>query len=191
VTIAHSTITNNDAAESGGGIYAEGEAETITISDCTVSDNTAGRAGGGIAFAFDGSTLALADSNIIGKWAQSGGGVSEDDGVPGSMLTVTNVIFARNNATQDSGGLALSGNGTLTNTVFAQNSAATNGGGFSAYPGFRATQASVHGVYVIQNAAGEHGGGVYNTNNLSGTGLVIANNQPDNCFETQGASGCP
>jgi hypothetical protein len=45
-------------------------------------------------------------------------------------------------------------------------------------------------VYVIENTAGDHGGGVFNNTGLSGTGLVVADNQPDNCYPP-GSAGCP
>jgi hypothetical protein len=192
VTIAHSTITNNEAVASGGGIFGSGEASIITISDCTISNNTAGQAGGGVYLGFDVSQLAIADSNIIGNSAQSAGGAGFGSGIPENATSLSNVVFSGNKATQDSGGLALSGSGTLTNTVFAHNSAGTNGGGFTASPGFRGGGVvAVSGVYVIENTAGVHGGGIFNNAALSGTGLVVADNQPDNCYQDFSGPGCP
>jgi hypothetical protein len=192
VTIAHSTITNNEAAASGGGIFGSGEASIVAITDCTISNNTAGQEGGGIYLGFDVSQLAVADSSIIGNSARSGGGVAIGSGVPDNTVAISHAVFAGNNATQDSGGLAIAGAATVTNTVFTHNTAGTNGGGFSTYFGFRGGGVtSVSGVYVIENTAGDHGGGIFNDSELSGTGLMAADNQPDNCFPNQGAVGCP
>jgi predicted outer membrane repeat protein len=192
VTIAHSTITNNQAAASGGGIFGEGEASIVTITDCTISDNSAALAGGGIYLGFDASQLALADSNISGNSAQSGGGAGFGSGIPGNSVTISHVAFVGNKAAQDSGGLVVAGEAALTNTVFAHNSAGTNGGGFSTNPGFRGGGAAVvSGVYVIENTAADHGGGVFNGGSLRGAGLVVADNQPDNCYQPAGSSGCP
>lgn len=90
--ISDSSFTNNDAGDSGGGLYSVGNAniQTSTISDntseygggiyaenyltlktSTVADNTAGMYGGGM-WASDG--LTLEDSNIIGNHADQGSG---------------------------------------------------------------------------------------------------------------------
>jgi predicted outer membrane repeat protein len=194
LTIDHSTITNNQADQSGGGIHAVGEPFTIAITNSTISNNIAAQTGGGINLQIDGSQITLANSNIIGNSAQSGGGVFNGVGFPNDSLSISDVVFAGNHATQDSGGLYLSGGTTITRAVFAQNSAGTTGGGLSSYIGFHGSQLrSVSGVFVIQNTAGDHGGGVFNgveANNALG-GVVFADNQPDNCYQPAPASGCP
>ena len=82
-TITNSTITDNRAAEAGGGVFNDtADASTTTIASSTISDNTmpepVGESeyfgdGGGIA-SVDCSQLSLTNDTISGNEAFNGGG---------------------------------------------------------------------------------------------------------------------
>jgi predicted outer membrane repeat protein len=103
--ILGSTITGNQAAESGGGIFIKWSAQ-LQLNGTLVADNTAG---------------------------QNGGGLSEqyDIGVPLPALTLNGGIFERNTAQQSGGGIFAQGNLTFTAAQIVSNTAALNGGGIN------------------------------------------------------------
>jgi hypothetical protein len=128
VTIARSTIRENDAVHPGGGIYVEGG--VVTILRSTLADNFAD-GGGALAlglfsfFVESPSTVVITESAIVDNesFVQSGGGlVAGSNGV----LVVTNTTIARNRIR---GGFAGSATGVesfglsiLTNCTVTENS---------------------------------------------------------------------
>jgi transcriptional regulator with XRE-family HTH domain len=71
LTLINSTVSDNQAAGSGGGIYND-NGSTLTLINSTVSDNQASTGGG---ISNDGE-LTLINSTISGNWAQGlGGGI--------------------------------------------------------------------------------------------------------------------
>ena len=114
----NTTISDNTAPFSGGGLAANG---TATFTDCTISDNTTDGAGGGINNVS--STMSLTNCTVTGNDAVTdGGGVY----TAGGSLQLRNVTVSANTASSG-GGIDHSGGGTLTivNTIVSANSATT------------------------------------------------------------------
>jgi CSLREA domain-containing protein len=139
-TITRSTVSGNDAASSGGGIYFyefynqafDGpDTSVVQVADSTLSGNDAGAAadGGGIAFGstLENATFDLVGSTVSGNTAGVGAGISvaaEPDeaqlGV-GSSIELANSTIAGNDAAVSGGGLYLgaydTGGGPTSATV--------------------------------------------------------------------------
>ncbi len=111
IRIVSSTISNNSASESGGGIH-----------------NTVGDPFGRLS-----AHIEILNSTISGNSAQVGGGIENSDRLGGAGVTVMNSTIARNTATREGGGVRNgesidedNPNGVfLLNTIVALNSAPT------------------------------------------------------------------
>ena len=153
VGISGLTITHGSAVE-GGGIYNEG---TLTLTDCVVTNNEAANLGGGISN--ESGVLVLTNCTVSSNSAQSAGGiynvssasatltnctVSANTATPysgggiynqvNSTLTLTNSTVSGNSAGNGGGGIIndYSSTALLTNCTVADNSASNifgNGGG--------------------------------------------------------------
>ena len=184
LTLSNSTVINNTASDSGGGI-AQTEGETsLTLTDDVISANTAGLDGGGV----------FADSGDVTITGGTIGGINADETLG-------------NTATDNGGGLALEqGQGTLSGVTIGgpaleDGNGADNGGGVyvtAADPSFsgdtiennRVTDGDGGGVYldsgtntltnetIQDNAANPgDGGGVYVTDGTNTfTGGSISGN---------------
>jgi hypothetical protein len=133
VTIARSTIRENDAVHPGGGIYVEGG--VVTILRSTLADNFAD-GGGALALGLfplifeSPSTVVITESAIVDNqsFVQSGGGlVAGSNGV----LVVTNTTIARNRVlagfTGSATGVESFGTSILTNCTVTENSGGVDG----------------------------------------------------------------
>lgn len=136
LTILNSTISNNSAAQAGGGIYLIGSSftapVTLTISGSTVADNSAQR-GAGILLASQFSataSLSLIDSTLSGNQANDvGGGLSLSG--PQLNVTIRNATVSGNSAVNAGGGIALGNAGGIflvQNSTVTANSAGMGGG---------------------------------------------------------------
>ena len=115
-------VTNNNASlgiKQGGGLHVLG---TLNLTDSTVSNNSAANAGGGIRIT-SGGTANIANSTIVGNSAltpgASGGGI-ESQGV----LVIVNSTVSGNNISNGGGsGIAVdSGSADISFTTIAANS---------------------------------------------------------------------
>jgi len=113
LTIAHSTINGNSAAEDGGGIWSGG---SLLCYASTVADNTAGGAGGGLFNAPGGQAL-VQGSEFRGDQAALGGGLANL-----GALTVVGSTVAENQAAVDGGGIWSGRRLLLFDVLFADNS---------------------------------------------------------------------
>jgi hypothetical protein len=134
VTIARSTIRENDAGHPGGGIYVEGG--LVTILRSTLADNFAD-GGGALALGLLGffseapSTVVITESAVVdnASFVQEGGGVGVGSR---GVLVATNTTIARNSGGADpGGGVASFGTSILTNCTVTENSVNGFGGGVS------------------------------------------------------------
>ncbi|MCY2992804.1 MAG: right-handed parallel beta-helix repeat-containing protein, partial [Planctomycetota bacterium] len=121
LTVRNSTLTDNAATNSGGGIYSY--YGTLSVTNSTLSDNSAG-SGGGIYNAS--GTVVVTDATLSDNSASSGGGIYASSGT----VTVANSTLSGNSATSYGGGI-YSSSCTLavTNATFSHNSAGESGGG--------------------------------------------------------------
>jgi parallel beta-helix repeat protein len=126
LTLVDTTVTNNTATGSGGGIALSSSAK-LTVTRGEITKNKASQGGGLHA---DSSTIVTIDAcSMSGNQADYGGGVS----VAGAdtVVALNNVLILSNSATVASGGglWVASGEVTLTSSVVAFNSA--NGPSFN------------------------------------------------------------
>ncbi|MGH3090651.1 MAG: choice-of-anchor Q domain-containing protein, partial [Rubrobacteraceae bacterium] len=112
-------VTGNEADHSGGGIYNDGGATTIT--DSTVTGNTARFDGGGGVYNANGA-LTLTGSTVTGNTAFSdGGGVFSDTNPSGKQTTIQNSTISGNTA----GGVCNGGGRlTISSATITENSGA-------------------------------------------------------------------
>ncbi len=197
------TITNNTAANNGGGIYAlnsnvtfSGETTTMTSnaatsgsgggvyatggdvkisSKATLTTNTAGTAGGGI-YAANGN-VTITDATFTENTAKNGGGIyTLGDGTNGDVI-ITNASFDTNKATSGSGGGAFVNTGDfeiLTEATFTGNTATANGGGLYVTAG----SVTIADAELTGNSATTSGGGAYAIGgNVSIANATITNNE--------------
>jgi hypothetical protein len=143
LTLSASTVTNNYAEDSGGGIE-ESSGGNLTLTNATVSDNTTGdeEGGGGIDVDGDpdvGATITVSDSVVSGNTTDSGDGGGIEIGGRDNLATVVNIENSHidGNFGADSEGAGLSQDAestlTVTNTTISDNAPVEvpdlNGGG--------------------------------------------------------------
>jgi hypothetical protein len=190
-----STVADNSATYSGGGIFSHaqgGESAVLTLTNSTVSGNSSGVNGGGvfhtasnIMFAAS-STLTLTNSTVSGNSASgSGGGVSHSVSTAsaGVVTTLTNSTVSGNSASGDGGGVfnhSFIGVATviLTNSILSGNSAGSSGGGMLNRSNFAALNTvTLTNSTVSGNPANSSGGGLYNRDNtLTVTNSTLSGN---------------
>lgn len=139
MTMRNVTLTANQAAASGGGMYfATGSAE---ITRTLFQYNRAGTLGGGL-YQSSG-TVAMRDVNMLINQAEDGAGLGGAIRLLGGTLDLRNVGMAGNRAVTGGGVAASAGTGTWTNVTLWANEAATPGG------------AAIHttgGTFTVTNA---------------------------------------
>ena len=165
VYLSGSTVSNNKAGSSGGGINVQ-DGGTLTIVNSTISSNEA-KYGGGIRF--HRSTVTIKGTEITGNKATATGGAmyaNESDGISIGKDTDSgkDTVISENTAGDDAGGIMLNnctGAEIGLGTKISENTAGKNGGGVNA----GGSTLIIKGATVSGNKASEMGGGVY----LSGT----------------------
>ncbi len=147
--VTGSTLSNNTAKGSGGGIYSS-EA-VVTIDGTTISSNAAG-SGGGIYC--NQSQLTVRNSTLSGNSGE-GGAIS-------SHLGETSIIdstLSDNNAPYDGGGiLNFSSDLRVVHTMFAGNTSQFVGGAIYSRSVLRQDVSVVDSTFVDNSAAGSGGG---------------------------------
>lgn len=134
LTLQQSTVTDNTAVGTGGGIYDAG-GSSITLQDSTVSNNTAGNningGGGGI---FSSGPLTVSDSRVTGnEGVDLGGGIFVAS--PATLVmtdsTVSGNTVASSGSNTNGGGIWSQGSVTLTRSTLSNNTAesSTSGAG--------------------------------------------------------------
>ncbi|MBR9813834.1 hypothetical protein GYB61_08280 [bacterium] len=129
----------------GGGLHVSGTGNTITVDRSTVSNNTAANEGGGL-WNFRESTMRVWNSTVFGNTADGepgGGGIfNNTDGTTGADTTTLNVTIASNTASAGPGGGVLTTSESTfaaTNTIIGDNmgmsandvSGTVDGGGYN------------------------------------------------------------
>lgn len=161
VTMTSSAVSGNDAGGDGGGVYGEFNTGGSFFAS-TVTGNTAGGSGGGI-FGNFGSFL-LSDSTVSGNSAADGGGIYNSGAI-------------------NEPGFVRFGSVILVDSIVSSNTATSDGGGIANFDG----QLSVTDSTVSGNKAAV-GGGIFNsggTVTLAGNN-VFTSNDPEDCIGTPG-----
>ncbi|MFY9824168.1 MAG: choice-of-anchor Q domain-containing protein [Thermoanaerobaculia bacterium] len=186
VTVDSSTATG--LGSQGGGLWLNGNANSLTITNSVFSGNTATR-GGGIFLYDSGQPVLIQDTVISGNQAATGAGIYLYH--PGYSVTIERSTLSGNTATGAGGGLfvyhthgaavtlrqsTLSGNSassgggayfyTPSNPVVVENSTisgnqATGDGGGLFFYGSLYTGSDIRSATIANNTAGGSGGGVY------------------------------
>ena len=151
VHIIGSEISHNTALLGGGGIYAGGD--HLQIDRSTITENVAGDSGGGLRFSgFILSEVVINESTISGNSATGGGGGIDFDGrilsitqstfsdnssyvggaIFASYLVLNNSTVSGNSARSVGGGIYSRHSATIINSTISLNSAGYSGGGISA-----------------------------------------------------------
>jgi hypothetical protein len=207
LTLQRSTVTNNTATGSGGGIYDQFRS-TIKLVDSTVSANIAGNGvngdGGGV---HSTGSLSLTNSTVTGNQAAGLGGGLSILGVGKAKITDStingNSVVAPSSFTNGGGIYALtSGTVKLTRSTVSSNTAqsstdgngAGQGGGIYADGGTMTLTNTTVSSNTAQNGsqldADGDGGGIYPLGNAALTlaNATIANNKAGNAG-TGGSGG--
>jgi hypothetical protein len=166
MTLSNSTVTDNSASGSAGGI---GNLGNLTLTSDSVTDNHATKQGGGIGNA---GNMTVLQSTITGNVVNgnpkltsvSGGGIGND-----GTMTVSQSLIAGNSAIL-SAGIGNSGNMTLANSTVAGNSASTYSGGIGNSGTLTLLNSTIAGNSASQD------GGVYNGDSLTLLNSIIASN---------------
>ncbi|MBI1312273.1 hypothetical protein GC176_13370, partial [bacterium] len=181
VNITGGTVSGNDAAEEGGGLW--NGSGTMTIDGVTISGNTASGnlfdQGGGGVFVSAGGTVNVQNGSLVtgntadGTSGRGGGFVNES-----GTLNITDSTVTLNDATNTAGGGIANNNGTLTvtNSTISSNTAGAIGGGV-----FNAGTATIQSNSMVTgNTATTNGGGIYNQDTLDVDGSTVSGNTATN-----------
>lgn len=157
VTIKGSDISDNNASDAGGAMYAN--SSTLTMEDTVINGNTAVKNGGGIVLNNCSSVTMGPGTEISGNTSgASGGGIWNSDS---SVLVMEKVTVSGNKAAGMGGGIYASGDGSvqMSETVLSGNEAVKQGGG-AAISG--EASFSMERSDILNNKAAEwYGGGIY------------------------------
>ncbi len=172
LTVQNSTLDNNTASVSGGGINDSGNGN-LAITDCTIGNNQAKRdVGGGIDYT-GGGTIAIANSVLSDNVARinfntsfaGGGGLEVNNAA--ALTTIVDSLFTGNIAQGSGGGIDIQASLALTATGSTisgnQTQGNSDGGGLAISTSGTAaagTASSLIDDTITGNKAGGNGGGV-------------------------------
>ena len=165
------TVTNCNfqvnEAQTGNAIY-NGAGGTLTVTGSTFLANTAdgSNSGGGAIYNDAGGTLTVTDSTFFSNWANSGGAISSS-----GTLTATNNTFYASTAAQSGGAIYNSGTLTAANNIFFANSAPSGEGG-AIWNGGTINKES-NNVYY-SNSGGDVSGFSQSASDVTGKNLNLA-----------------
>ena len=121
VTIANTTISNNQNVGSGGGLRVDGSGETLIFSS-TISGNSA-PSGGGVVHTPLNTTIHIVNSTIDGNQSSGTAGISVNNVAPAVIINST---VSNNTSSFGTGGISSSGGQlNLINSIVADNSGGT------------------------------------------------------------------
>jgi predicted outer membrane repeat protein len=167
--VTSSTISNNSAGGSGGGISG-----SSTVTSSNISNNTAADGGGAISI-IDEDNVTVTNSTISGNSARFGGGIRASGDTGYLAVTVTNSTISDNSAVTGGGGISAFNDDdvivTVTSSTISGNSAGGNGGGILSGDDVRITSSTISG-----NSASERGGGIYAGQGIRMLNSIVAAN---------------
>jgi len=173
----NSTVTNNTAAGSGGGLSLAGGA-ALRLIGSGVGQNIADGAGGGI-FISDASTVDVAFSGLRDNQAQDAGGAIANRSTD-ATVTVSSSSLSDNIAAASGGAIFSSSDSllSLSSLDLSRNTAGTNGGAIAL---IGATSLDVSSALFAQNAASERGGAIQygSSGSADVSGVQFSTNRAD------------
>lgn len=157
INIKNSTIRNNSATSTGGGIFSIGQ---VTIESSLIFDNAAPNGGGGVSCAIGALNIDKSEiyNNVVSN--NAGGGISLQFGCD----TVISNTTINNNSTAGKGGGVFnnSSEAVFRNSTIHNNSAGNGGGGISTF-GTNSTNEFINSTISGNRTTAGGGGGVLNT----------------------------
>jgi Big-like domain-containing protein/ASPM-SPD-2-Hydin domain-containing protein len=191
LTISNSTISNNHAGDSGGGIDGDGTGSIVINSGSVISGNTALNDGGGIlldlAFGPESPNLTMqatlvSDNKALGSSAIGGGGIAN---FGSGTVSMTDSKVQNNSSAAVGGGYAkvnCVGTLSVSSSAFLGNTAANGGGAiFACGPTIVIAFSQIDG-----NSTGGAGGGIFIG---AGTPLTVRNSTIANNTAGQNGGG--
>jgi hypothetical protein len=195
VNISKVTFENGrgQVSQSGGAIFV-GVGASLGLADCTVRNNGTDAPGGGIANAgftqidrctISGNRVPAVGTGDLGGTQHSGGGIMN---ASGATLKILNSTVSDNQASRGGGIRNAGGHIELTNTTISGNKALARGGGimnfgtaFIAFSTITNNDANSAGNLFcrldgIPESSRACGGGIYNDNTGTDTGVVSLGN---------------
>jgi hypothetical protein len=167
LTIQESTVSENSASDSGGGIWNDG---TLSIISSRFSGNSAGIHGGGI---WNRGTLSILASTVSGNTASDdGGGIFVNSGT----VTITNTTISENNAPNEysaGGGITnFYGSLTITGSTINENTVGGRGGGIWNAGTLKLINSTLSG-----NQTNYPGGGIWNWGSATLINSTLSDNE--------------
>lgn len=154
--VLETTIQGNVAAQDGGGVYLS-PAYNMLVSGCDFINNGAAQGGGVYSRAIEDE---IWECMFDGNTAALGAGIYNESAAPFRMVKL---VLLNNMATDRGGAVYNEGAGAeLLNSLVVDNTATNEGGGL-----YAAAAATVVNVTFNGNAAGSSGGGVQNADSLT------------------------
>ncbi|MEZ6061767.1 MAG: CHRD domain-containing protein [Planctomycetaceae bacterium] len=195
-TVSGGMISNNHAANEGGGLW--NNTGTMTIQDAaeidanTASGNAATNGGGGIfnnggTLIVDGSNGAVVISNNAADGtAGSGGGIFNDDA---GTLTISFTVIQSNGASRAGGGIEdnSSGSTSVTSSTLTGNSAGPGPGNGGALHITANSGVTISNSTISGNSAANEGGGLWNSS--QGTLTILNSTITGNHADSGGNGG--
>ncbi|MBV9492607.1 MAG: DUF11 domain-containing protein [Acidobacteria bacterium] len=179
VTITDTTVSNNNTASKGGGIFLYRVSGQTTIDQSTFSGNVSGSRGGGMALYNMEGPVMITNTQVTGNTsANRGAGIFLYK--PLDDVTIADTVISGNTASNRGGGLffykqTVGKTLTIRNSTISGNQAnggLGDGGGIFFYKQAGAT--ILENSTISGNTSGARGGAIYDHNILGGT-LTIRN----------------
>ena len=170
VKIIDSTISDNYATETGGGLYTDGEGDLI-ITNSTFDSNSSG-SGGGAGELGNSGNITITDSTFSNNTAYGQGGALYIESGSSVDVSISGSTFSDNAANSDGGGAISafnSGSFTVTSSTFSGNQTTDWGGAL--YLGTEAQVVTVTDSLFTGNSS-LYGGAL----DFDGTGQVVTIN---------------
>ncbi len=164
LSIFDTTITNNSAGGSGGGIF-NGDYSTGTaianVENSLIINNSAFQGGGITNYA----SLNVYNSTLSNNSAYNSGGIYNT-----SNLFIENSTLATNSSTDMGGGISNSSVLEINNSTFFSNTTDTDGGGIANF-----YMLTINNSTFSENLAGGNGGAVYSNGTFHLSNSILAN----------------
>ncbi len=174
LVVTDSLIANNSAGRHGGGIFKDGGADRLptTITGSTIQDNTADWSGGGVFILR--TPLTISDSNFINNQADEYGGGLGYQNNSTEIAQVSTTTFEDNTAGWDGGAIHFSGELMNVSNCTLHENFATNGAGIHngtaddpKYLTITDSTLTITGGSVAENIASVDGGGAFNEGTMT------------------------
>ncbi len=207
ITLAGTTIENNEATTWGGNVYVktgtvlnmsggivsggsskvgagillESKGTTLNLSGGKITGNKAGTAGAGGVYASNNTTVNMTGGEISGNTAEAGPGGMTIYAATGNL---TGGVISGNTTTGSGGGLSIAGSNVHLGKITITDNVTTGSGGgvYVSRAGSICSEVVIDGAQITKNTCKSSGGGIFlymNGNKLTMESGLIAGNQAE------------